>query len=285
MGELAGLAAALSWSVAICLYRRYGDGVTAAQLNFLKNMMAIVLLLPWLLFTLPTFQLPNEIFYSMILSGIVGIAIGDSASFKALKYLSAHTTAVGLCLGPPVAAVMAYFAWGEVLTSREGIGITLTLIGVLGAVLCSRKEKENVSQFWGWGIFWVVVSGVAQGAGAVLGRHGLQHVDIAYGTYLRVMAANVLLLPSVLRTPFVARGRQLGWLSAGAFIGTGVGLVLMSMALKMTKAGVSTALMATFPIFVIPVGRVILGEKATVGSILFTLVAAGGIVILAFFGG
>ena len=46
IGALAALAAALCWTLSSALWRRLPTSLTAAQLNLLKNLLALVLLAP-----------------------------------------------------------------------------------------------------------------------------------------------------------------------------------------------------------------------------------------------
>jgi hypothetical protein len=76
MGWLAGLIAALAWTLASSLWRGLATSLTALQLNGLKNGIACLLLLPVLL-TLPWMHQPASLVL-LLLSGGVGIALGDS---------------------------------------------------------------------------------------------------------------------------------------------------------------------------------------------------------------
>jgi drug/metabolite transporter (DMT)-like permease len=69
-------------------------------------------------------------------------------------------------------------------------------------------------------------------------------------------------------------------LALAAIIGAFCGLVLLSIGTKYSKAGISSALSSTYPIWIIPFARVYLGEKGNWQSILCTVVAVGGIALM-----
>ena len=85
MGLLAGLIAALAWTLASSLWRGLTTSLSALQLNGLKNGIATLLLLPVLL-TLPWMQNKQGLIV-LLLSGGVGIALGDSFYLAALRRL------------------------------------------------------------------------------------------------------------------------------------------------------------------------------------------------------
>lgn len=283
IGEIASLGAALSWAIGVCIYRAWGDNIPSFTLNLLKNFVAIVLLGLTLAVLRPDWPTDRQALAQLALSGIVGVALGDSASLAALRRLGAQVSTIGLCLGPPVATVAAFFMMGETLDNWEILGVTVTLAGVLGSVYHgSRGGGREV----GLGVVFLVISGLCQGLGSVLGRQGMQAVEPFTGTLVRLIAANVALIGYLavgrrgdLRNHFTGKKQFLA-LAGGATIGTYLGLILMSIGLKYTKAGVGTAIMSTFPIWVIPIAVYFLGEKTDRRRVAFTVLAAAGVVIL-----
>ena len=76
LGVMAALAGALSWTLASGLWRRLPTSLGSAELNLLKNLLALVLLLP----LLPLLAQPLGFRQAALLlaSGVLGIAAGDS---------------------------------------------------------------------------------------------------------------------------------------------------------------------------------------------------------------
>ena len=87
IGVLAALAAALCWTLSSTLWRQLPTSLTAAQLNLLKNWLALPLLAPALLWHPWPPQPPAHALWLLGLSGLVGIAVGDSLYFAALRRL------------------------------------------------------------------------------------------------------------------------------------------------------------------------------------------------------
>jgi len=64
-----------------------------------------------------------------------------------------------------------------------------------------------------------------------------------------------------------------------AFLGTYLAIWLQQVAFKFTPAGIAQALLATSPLFVLPIA-VMLGDRVTGRAVLGVLVAIGGIWLL-----
>lgn len=288
MGELASLGAAVSWAIAICLYARWGYGITAWGLNLFKCAVALAGLL---LVLIATVEWPSDprVIASLSLSGFLGIAVGDTASYGALQHLGPLASAAGVCLGPPFAAVLGYLLLGETLEPLESAGIVLTLIGVLGVLLGTERAVERpyaipLSSRWR-GIAWLLLSGAGHAAGVVAGRHGMQQTDVLLGTTIRLVPATLFLLALCRWKGHglwlgASDRRRLGYLLLAAVTGSFIGLTLMSIGLKLTKAGVAAALYSTYPIWVVPISRFVLGERVPWRAAAFTCLACLGCALI-----
>lgn len=284
-GELASLGAALSWAIALCLYRRWGYGVASWGLNLLKNYVGLAGLTLLLLIFRPPFPVAFSIYLSLCLSGLLGIALGDTAAYAVLRHLGAPAASATVCLGPPLSALLAFLFLGETLTAREMLGISITVAGVAGTLFYTSHAKVRADETFTpskkIGAIWMVLSGTGHAVGAVLSRYGLPHVDPFVGTFLRLLPAQVFLIvfcfyrPSRLGT-LKQDPTRLRILVGTGVLGTFLGLILMSIGLKFSKAGVATALLSTYPVWVLPIAHHFLKEPVRWQSWAFTLMAVIG---------
>lgn len=290
LGELASLGSAVAWAISICLFRRYGQGIPSYTLTLFKNVTAIVgyaLILLLLGVSLPR---EPEIWRPLVISGVLGIAVGDTAAFVVLRAYGAQAAAASYCLSPPLVAVMGYLFLGEHLTTEEWIGMILCVIGVAGVIFLGSRDSKEVPA--GLRAKWlpiacICLSPLANSAGILLARDAMPQVHSMVGTLYRVLPATcALLLLQLRRHPFRIKGTQVfqkptfAGLFAASFIGTFVGLLLMSVGLQYTKAGVAATLTSTYPLWVIPISKVFLGESASLGRVLCIALAIVGIVLL-----
>ena len=103
IGALAALAAALCWTLASSLWRRLPTSLSGAELNLLKNWLALAMLLPLVLGR--PWSAAHGPFLLLALSGVLGIALGDSLYFAALRRLGTRRTLTIDAGGPAVASV------------------------------------------------------------------------------------------------------------------------------------------------------------------------------------
>ncbi|MEN9836298.1 MAG: hypothetical protein RL011_2491 [Pseudomonadota bacterium] len=292
LGEVASIAAAVIWSVSITMYAKYGKHVDNILLNVNKNVVAGVCLVLTALF----FQIPIPSSASQLpilgLSGVIGIALGDTLFFFGLMHIGANLVSALQCLAPLIAAILALIFLGESMTQLELVGMIFTVVAVTGVVLFHKKDGVGGSSIsrkdYTLGIIYSLASAVCHGIGIVMSRQALQEIDIVYGTVARIAPAVIALAVWQYRAKSRSDSQVSIWatkkqgllLTAAAFLGTYLGLILMSLSTKYTKAGVGTALSSTYPIWVIPVARLMTNERSSLISIICTVFAVLGIVIM-----
>ena len=102
IGELAAIGAAIVWACATWIYGQFGHRFSAMQLNIVKGVVASgMMLLVMPLIPMPEFELSANHFWILAISGVIGIAVGDSAYFAALKRIGANKTLVTGISGSP----------------------------------------------------------------------------------------------------------------------------------------------------------------------------------------
>lgn len=290
-GEIATLAASLIWACTLTVYRRYARGISAVLLNWFKNTVALAFLGlclagRWWAGTPPASLAEQSRIGWLLLSGLIGFVISDTALFAGLRRVGAQLTSAVQSLVPPVAALLAWLFMGEQLSRWGWLGMGLTLLAVLGVIRTGPGAHVAGSRRdWLSGILWSVVSAVTQAIGFVIARYALQEVELITGTMVRLIPAVVLLLPLTARRDagwslLVASPWQLSWLTLAAVSGGGVGLFLLAAGTKFAPVGVITTIGATLPIWVIPVSWLALGERARPAQLAWTLLAIFGIALL-----
>ena len=289
-GELAALSAALIWAIASFVYVIMGRQIPPLVLNFAKCTIAIILSLLTLLlmgdfspgFSLQTGMLP---LWLLLVSGALGIGLGDTAFFEALNCLGARRSLLIEALAPPLAALFAAIFLDETLSYRAWIGIFLTTGGVTWVIL-EQVPNDFQSRLRPWrGIGFGVLSALAQASGAVLSRAALAETSISplWGSLIRLLAGAFILL--ILMSfqhriwaefhPLRDR-RFLLILITTSFASTYLGIWLQQIALKFTATGITQALIATSPLFGIPIA-LWMKEKVSLRSIFGATLALLGI--------
>jgi drug/metabolite transporter (DMT)-like permease len=287
-GELAALGAALIWAITSVIYVDFGRQLSPLVLNLVKGLIAIALLFLTLLLKNQLFpEVTFSVLGLLLLSGVVGIGLGDTAYFQALNCLGARRSLVLESLSPPLAALLALTFLGENLAIAAWFGIALTIFGVVWVVV--ERSPDTIASAKPWqGIGFGLLAALGQAVGAVLSRSALAGtaIDPLWSTFVRLLAGGLVLLVWLL-----VQGRSLDELKqlrdrqalltliGTAFASTYLAIWLQQTSLKYTATGISQALSATSPLFVIPIALLI-GEKVSPRGVLGVFVALTGIWLL-----
>jgi drug/metabolite transporter (DMT)-like permease len=289
---------------AVCGYRtaRQVGGVEA---NFWRITLATIFLTAWAFTFGAGFSGAPGWF---ILSGLFGIGLGDSAYFQALPRLgSRRTVLLTQCLTAPFAAFIEFLWLGTKLNVAEILCVAVILCGVAIA-LKPDDHLKITSRDWKIGIIASVFAALGGALGAVIIRKGyaaIQEtgltVDAGTTGYQRVLGG--ILIPTIALLVFKWRSarahgpafagdtlqvsrdkwaRFWPWVLANALAGQTLGVTCMQWALQTTQAGIVAAIIATTPIFLLPMTRLVDKEKIYPHSILGALVAVAGVIALTF---
>ena len=138
LGEISALITAALWSVSSLAFASASRRLGSTQVNIARLILATgYLWLVVILFGLE-FHLSRTQVLNLAVSGVIGLALGDSFLFKAYQYNGARLTMVVMSIAPAIAAIGAYVMLGEDLSATGILGILLTLCGVALVILEQR---------------------------------------------------------------------------------------------------------------------------------------------------
>jgi drug/metabolite transporter (DMT)-like permease len=285
-GALAALAAALCWTLASSLWHRLPTSLSAVQLNLLKNLLALVLLAPAL--ALQPWRVGWAPLLLLAASGVLGIALGDSLYFAALRRLGTRRCLTLDAGGPAVTAVAGFLWLAEWPSPRQWLGVGLISL----AVLLVARQKPERSPAAGLavpaaaqrlGVVLALGALLCGSGGALLARAALRagELDPLQSAVLRLAAASLVLLPLLRGVPASpprprpAQRRWPLWLAA-TLLGTSAGIALQQTALQHLPGALAVALMATAPVMALPLAP-LEGDRPGVTGVLAALLALGGV--------
>lgn len=290
LGEVAALSGACLWAVASVVYGRLGARIPPLLLNLIKGIIAIALFI----FTI---AITGEIFPSiaivpmclLVLSGVIGISLGDTAFFISINSLGARKALLIQILTAPITAVFGVIFLQEKLNLLSWCGILLTILGVAWVVTERTADVKQISTAeFRRGISFGLLSAIAGAVGAVFSRSAIAYTAITplWAALLRLSAGTlILLIWALYRRQISFRLRNLSDLRIlmgivfAAFCGTYLGIWLQQTAIKFTSVGIASTLSQTSPIFVIPFA-IWMGDKVSIRAILGVLVSITGITLL-----
>jgi drug/metabolite transporter (DMT)-like permease len=208
------------------------------------------------------------------------------------------------CLAAPFAAGIEWLWLGTRLTSEQAWSSVVILAGVALALAPDRRLRLTRSALV-WGIVFGVTAAFAQGLGAVVSRKAYQvaagageHIDGLTAAYQRIVAGWAIAAASYVLfrkrdavldsvrsdadlTPQSRWERARGWVLLNALAGPTLGVGCYQWALADAPTGVVLPIVATTPIVIIPLARLIEGERPRKRSLLGGAIAVIGAVTLA----
>lgn len=287
-GELAALSAAGLWAVSSVIYGRIGQRIAPLELNLLKGTIAIALLVLTLLLQKDFLTIAPTQFCLLLLSGVLGIGLGDTAFFVALNSLGARRALLMETLAPPITAITALIFLQEKLSLIAGCGILLTVLGVAWVVTERVSDAGNHPTNLARGIGFGILAALALSTGAVLSRAVLANTNITplWAALLRLSGSVLILLPWAwyrkqrgVERLYALNPKIFAAIFFAAFAGTYLGIWLQQTAIKFTAAGIALTLTNTSPLFVIPIA-IGLGERVSFRAFVGVAIALCGIALL-----
>jgi drug/metabolite transporter (DMT)-like permease len=235
----------------------------------------------------PTWATPRQVAL-LTASSFVGLVIGDALFFRSVVSLGPRVATLLSTLSPPVAAVAAWVVLHEHLTPLPVAGMVLTLAGVAWVVAEGSPGGDVPRRINVTGVSAGVGAAACQGVGLVMSKLAMADVlDPLSATVIRVTTAVVgawLVALAAGRAQAglrALRNRQaLAFMMGGAVVGPFLGIWLMLTSVKLTATGVASTLMATTPIIIIPVVRLVYKERPSPRAWLGAVVAVAGVALL-----
>lgn len=286
-GEIAAIGAAMVWALATWIYSQFSHRFSALQLNILKGVIASLMMLVVLPFDAQFDQpISKEHLLILALSGVIGIAVGDSAYFASLKRIGANKTLLLESLAPPLSGVLAIVALGSTLSSQSWLGVMITTLAVTFVIFQPTENSRNMS--WS-GVAFGLLASVCQATGVVISHYALVAGDLPplLGALIRLsvgVIAVIVVIQFVEKAPFrmikhhvkELASQAFLWLLGAIFVGTFLALWLQQVSLKYANPAIAQTLIATSPLFMLVI-YLFKGQRIDAKSAVGTVVAVGGI--------
>lgn len=279
------LLSACSWALGAILWRKLGEQLSSYSMNLGKTVIGS-LCLGFMLFFVGLEPISATSTMFLGLSGIIGIAIGDTFFFLSLMKLGPRRASLMGSLNPVVIAVAAAALLGERPTPGVWAGILTTTFGV-GWVLWERTKAASGAESSSLGIRYGLLSVLCTAVAVLLAKIGVVSVPTAQAAWIRLFAGSVgLALWGASRSelgiwvaPF-RRGRLLAKVVVVVLVVVVGGFWLSLVALKHVDAAIAGTLNATSPLFILPMSIVLLKEKVSIRAFVGTAIAVGGVALI-----
>jgi drug/metabolite transporter (DMT)-like permease len=284
VGVMAALGSAASWALGSILFRRLGDHLPPVALTFAKGITSVVLL--GVAVAIIGFEaIGINAWLLLILSGLLGIALGDTLFFLALNNLGAHAVVILFTLGQVLTVILAVFWLGEQPQPLDWAGISLILGGVTIVMWTRISGEEGRTGIVG--AIYGLLSVIAMAVSIIIAKEALATTGSIQATFIRMAAGTIGIFVFGQATGQILSGlgtlrqpRFFGFFLLSVAVVTFGGFWLSLVAVANLDVAIANTLNATEPLFVLPLAAFLLKERITLPVVLGSLVTVGGIVLI-----
>jgi drug/metabolite transporter (DMT)-like permease len=290
LGEFLSLSTAITWAIAVILFKKSGESVHPIALNFFKDFMAVILLIPTMYLMGETlfYRVSSRDYLIIFVSGALGIGVADTLFFMSLNRLGASLMAIVDCLYSPFVIAMSFMFLAESLNPLQVFGVIL----IISAVLTATQPKARAgisSRNLFFGILFGVLAMAANAAGIVMVKPVLERSPLIWITEMRLLSGVIVLAMVLLFHP--RRRKIMNSLNSigswqytilGSFFGAYLSMVFWLGGMKYKPASISASLNQTSNVFVFIFAAVFLKEAINLQKTLAIIMAILGVFIVTF---
>ncbi len=254
IGFLAAISAVLSWTFACSIWRRESENFLPRQINIYKNVLASIFFFPVLL-TISWFSDVLSISV-LIISGIVGISIGDTLYINSLKIIGTRKTLAFEALTPIIATTLGTLSINETYPQKAWIGSLIVSFSLLMIVRQNTFQKEDSREVNILGILCAFGSVFCAVLAALMSRVILISSTLTpiQTTEIRLLSASIFLFLifkkdflDLLKNRSITKQNHTN-LIFSTFLGTNCGILFQQIVFKYLPIGIGWTLLSLSPV-------------------------------------
>ena len=283
LGIIAALGSAASWAFATVVFDRLGKVVPYAGITFLKGFFSILLMLMLVVMVGDFKTISAHDAIILILSGIIGIAIGDTLFFKSLQDLGAKMQVLYFMLGQIVTMLLSFLLLDDMLTLEEYVGAIILLCGIVIVTWGQQEDHPNKKR----GIIGGFISIICFSISTIMIKYTEADIDVVSASFYRMLAGTLSMSLFGITThkvkSWVAPLRDYKTLSLfllNVAVLTIGGFILSMYAIKAISVSLASILSTTEPVFVLMLAYLINHEKISKRELIGTAVSIIGLLII-----
>lgn len=267
MGAAAALASSALWAFTSVLLASQSGRLRPLMMSAVRSLTASLMLIGLLVATAGLVQLREMTFitgFSMMGSGIIGQAVGDTLYINALGHLGvSRTFPITNSAYPFITFLLAVVLLGEAVTWTLPIGGALIVAGITWIVLEQRRADaaSDVKVELVCGVIFALAAASAWATATIWLRGQQGDLDALGAASLRIPAASAAVWITIAMTR--GRGEQpvrqttprsLAIVASAGVLGTGLGSILFIYAVGEIGAAKTAFLTTSAPVFAMPMG-------------------------------
>ena len=294
-GEISALIAAFCWSIAIIIFKSVSHILSPILITALKNTIALFLfIILFILFDIPFWYSEFSVsdYLKLMISGLIGMGIGDILFIYALSKIGANRVAIINCFEPAVIYLFSIFLLGTILTIQQLVGFVIVIISLL--IISNENDSADIDlKIKRKGMFIQIIAVVLSSFGIVLIKPilSISTNDIQMQLWITsvrlfpgfiiawiifLFQKNKLLLLSPLKD-FKTSWKILLSSGLGTFVALSFWIVGYA---NIEKPPVASIIGQTAVIFIIILSYIFLKEKISKLRIVSILIALSGVILI-----
>ena len=255
IGSFAAISAVFFWTFACSIWRKESENLLPRQINIYKNVLASIFFLPVAL-TISWSSNLNSIFV-LIISGIVGISVGDNLYLNSLKIIGTRKTLSFEALTPIIATILGRLSINEIYPQKVWIGSCIVSFSLLMIVRQNTFQKEHSIKINMLGILCALGSVLCAVIAALLSRIILISSTLSplETTEIRLLSASIFLI-FIFKKDFLnlfnkklITKKSHSNLVLSTILGTNFGIFCQQIVFKNLPIGIGWTLLSLSPIF------------------------------------
>ena len=255
IGFLSAITAVYFWTFACSIWSRESKKLLPRQINIYKNVLASIFFLPAVL-TISWFSDLSSICI-LIISGIVGIAIGDTLYINSLKIIGTRKTLSFEALTPIIATLLGAVSINEIYPQKVWIGSFMVSFSLLMIVRQNTNNKDQSRDIKIVGMFYALGSVFCAVFAALMSRMILINSTLTpfEATEIRLLSSSIFLFLifkkdflNLLSTRSITRKNHAN-LFLSTLLGTNLCILFQQIVFKSFPIGIGWTLLSLSPLF------------------------------------
>ena len=269
LGDFYAILTALCWSCGVIFFEIAGRVLNSLQISLLKNIVGVLGFISFIILQGDPFpDFIGQEYFILIISGIIGVAIGDILFLASLRRIGSSLSAI-VSTGYTISIfILAFLMFGEVISFISYLGGVLVILGVIIGTIdrdLKRTPKEVL-----YGVLFGLLANLCTAYSVLLLRpimdvHPVVPIAlIRFSIGMIISAFGILYLNGKLALrETILKGFSNYNLLAGAFFGTFLSVIFWLAGFKYTLAGRAAIYNQLSTIFIILLASVFLNQHMT----------------------
>jgi len=257
------LAAALSWAVASLISVDIARALGGIAFNRIRLIIVTFMLVLYAFLTNGWGTINANILPTIIISGFIGVFLGDTLLFIALKIIGPRRNNILFALAAPFTVILNILVLNKSMAIFEVIGCLTVFIGVIVAITYGTNKSDNhkwekIDGSKNLGILFGILAALCQAIGIIIMKPVLdQNVDPIASAAVRTGVSAIALGITYFFPHQIFKNKTkidvnlFIKIIISGFIGMALGMSLLLIAIQKGDAGIVATLSSTSPIMIL----------------------------------